>query len=129
MEYGMWMALAFGVVTVVLLVWMVLQRRPASVDEAQTALVQAADLARVAVAAAEQLYKTGKLPDNDAKFSYALNLLTAQFPGVESKQLIATVEAAVYWLRQVAPQAPAGTAQPLEAQGLPMASRGKAHNA
>ena len=86
------------VVTLVLLAWLVLQRRPGSVDEAQAALAQAADLARVAVAAAEQLYRTGKLPDNDAKLDYALGLLEAQFPALESEQLVATIEAAVYWL-------------------------------
>ena len=52
MDYGTMTAVAFGVVTLVLLAWLVLQRRPGSVDEAQAALAQAADLARVAVAAA-----------------------------------------------------------------------------
>ena len=107
MDYGTLTAIAFGVVTVVLLAWMIFQRRPGSVDEAQEALVQAADLARVAVAAAEQLYKTGRLPDNDAKLDYALGLLEAQFPALESEQLVATVEAAVYWLRRVAPKSDA----------------------
>ena len=68
------------------------------------ALAQAADLARVAVAAAEQLYRTGKLPDNDAKLDYALGLLEAQFPALESEQLVATIEAAVYWLKRVVPR-------------------------
>ena len=91
MDYGTMTAVAFGVVTLVLLAWLVLQRRPGSVDEAQAALAQAADLARVAVAAAEQLYRTGKLPDNDAKLDYALGLLEAQFPALESEQLVATI--------------------------------------
>lgn len=104
MDYGTMTAVAFGVVTLVLLAWLVLQRRPGSVDEAQAALAQAADLARVAVAAAEQLYRTGKLPDNDAKLDYALGLLEAQFPALESEQLVATIEAAVYWLKRVVPR-------------------------
>ena len=37
MDYRTMTAVAFGVVTLVLLAWLVLQRRPGSVDEAQAA--------------------------------------------------------------------------------------------
>mgnify|MGYP001256818510 FL=1 len=105
MSYEMWGVLAFGLVTVLLMAWLVVRRMPGTVEEARTALAQAAELAQVAVAAAEQLQRTGRLPDNDAKFQYALGLLAAEFPGLDVKQLTASVEAAVYWLRQAGQRA------------------------
>ena len=37
-------------------------------------------------------------------WDYALGLLEAQFPALESEQLVATIEAAVYWLKRVVPR-------------------------
>lgn len=121
MTYETWIVLGFAVATVVLLALLVWQRRPANVAEAQAALTEAATLARIAVAAAEQLHRTGRLPDNDAKFDYALNLVATQFPGLDADQLTATIEAAVYWLRRAPWPAAAGASngQPAAAQGLP----------
>lgn len=117
MTYETWILLGFAVATVALLALLVWQRRPATVADAAAAITEATALARIAVAAAEQLHRTGRLPDNDAKFDYALNLVAAQFPGLDADQITATIEAAVYWLRR-APW-PAASNQPVAAQGLP----------
>lgn len=79
-------------------VW--LRTRPASVDEAVAGIQEASEFARVTVAAAEQLWSTGKLP-SDQRLDYALKRLNTEFPWLDGEQARATVEAAVFWLKQV----------------------------
>lgn len=83
---------------VLVVVW--LRTKPANVAEAVTGIQEASEFARVAVAAAEQLWSTGKLP-RDQRLDYALKRLQAEFPWLEGQQAQATVEAAVYWLKQL----------------------------
>lgn len=52
-------------------------------------------MARTAVRAAEQLYKSGDLPA-DARFEYVLNILQNAFPKMDEQQCIAAIEAEVY---------------------------------
>jgi hypothetical protein len=121
MDINQWMSLAFGVVTVGLLLYVVVRKPPASIDEAQAQLSEVVEAARAYVMAAEQLWRTGKLP-KEQRFEYAARQLIAQF-NLDVEQVTALVESAVYWLKlAVAQQAgkPAKTQQPAGAQGLPV---------
>lgn len=120
MDINQLMTLAFGVVTVGLLIYVVVRKPPATVGEAQAQLTEVTEAARTYVMAAEQLWRTGKLP-KDQRFDYAAQQLEQQFH-LDAEQVRALIEAGVYWvklavLRQA--QQPA-QAQPTAAQGLPM---------
>lgn len=84
--------------TGVLLVVVWLRTRPQSVAEATASLQEVAQVAQMAVAAAEQLWRTGKLP-RDERFDYALALLEKEFPALQKEHLTAALEAAVFWLK------------------------------
>jgi hypothetical protein len=99
-QYLPWITLA---VTALVLVVVWLRTKPATVDAAIAATQQASQTARTLVMAAEQLARTGQLPDNDAKFDYTMKQLEEIYPQVSTEQLKATIEAAVYWLRQAGP--------------------------
>lgn len=88
-------------VAVLAVVW--LRTRPASVGEAMTQLQEAAEFARAAVMAAEQLWKNGTL-EPDERLDYVMDRLTAEFPGLDEERARMTVEAAVYWLKFVLPK-------------------------
>jgi hypothetical protein len=125
MSYGEWIALAVAVLTGVLVVVFWVRTRPASVEAAAASIRDASEVAQTAVAAAEQLWRTGKLPKTE-RFDYALGLLQKEFPGLDPIQLRASVEAGVYWLKMARPAASTGyvtvggTQQPEAAQGLPV---------
>ena len=93
------LGLASMALTVVLLIVVWLRTRPASVAEASASLLQVAEVAEIAVSAAEQLWRTGKLP-KDERFNYAMSLLEAEFPALQSEHLKSALEAAVFWLKQ-----------------------------
>lgn len=78
-------------------------------------LAQANVIARDIVAAAEQLYRSGKLP-RESRYDWAANELKRVAPGLAQEQVIAAVEAGVYWLKQAGSQA--GVTLPA-APGLP----------
>lgn len=125
MNNGELLALASAVLTAVLLVVVWVRTRPASVEAATASIRDASEVAQTAVAAAEQLWRTGKLPKTE-RFDYALGLLQKEFPALDPIQLRASVEAGVYWLKAVMPAASTGyvtvgsTQQPEAAQGLPV---------
>ena len=122
MSYGEWIALAVAVVTAVLVVVIWIRTKPTSAAQAGASIAEAATVAQTAVAAAQQLWMTGKLP-RDERFNYALGLLQKEFPGLDAIQLRASVEAGVYWLKMAAfPSTSSGngTQQPDGAQGLPV---------
>lgn len=98
MEMGEILGLASVVLTGVLLVVVWLRTRPASVGEAIASLQEVSAVAETAVAAAEQLWRTGKLPA-DKRFDYAMSLLEAEFPALQGEHLKAALEAAVFWLK------------------------------
>ena len=98
METGEILGLASVVLTGVLLVVVWLRTRPGSVGEAIASLQEVSQVAETAVAAAEQLWRTGKLP-SDKRFDYAMSLLEAEFPALQSEHLRAALEAAVFWLK------------------------------
>lgn len=87
-------------VSVIILALLWLRTRPIGIEQAHNDLLLAAELARTAVAAAEQLWRSGRIPADD-RFSYAMSVLQSQLPGVDGAQLQASIEAAVYWLRMV----------------------------
>lgn len=85
--------------TLILLIVVWIRTRPSNVAEAVASLQQVAEVAETAVSAAEQLWRTGKLP-RDERFNYALNLLQAEFPSLQKEHLTAALEAAVFWLKE-----------------------------
>ncbi|HXF60307.1 MAG TPA: hypothetical protein VNK95_01740 [Caldilineaceae bacterium] len=110
--FGWWDAWGYLVIGAVLaaLAFLVARRteggESSAVDVAGE-MVRAATVARELVAAAEQLYLTGKLP-RDERFDYAVDRLGELFPNIEPNQLVALVEAAVYFLRLKQQEAAAG---------------------
>jgi F0F1-type ATP synthase membrane subunit b/b' len=69
MDMQTMMAIAFGVVAVLVLAWLIVRKPPTTIDEAQAQIAQAAEMAKTLVMAAEQLYRTGKLPA-DGRFAF-----------------------------------------------------------
>lgn len=70
-----------------------------AVKTAEPIAVEISRVAGIAVQAAEQLGKTGKLPDNDAKFEYALDYIKKNIPytaGVSNKDIETAIESAVF---------------------------------
>lgn len=117
MDISQLMTVAFGVVTVILLIYVIVRKPPATVGEAQAQLTEVMEAARAYVMAAEQLWRTGKLP-TEQRFEYAAQQLDAQF-NLDADQVKALIESAVYWLK-LAMAKQAVTQQPTAAQGLPM---------
>lgn len=127
LDSGVLAAVAFGVVAVLVLAWLIVRNPPRSADQAQALLLDASETARVMVMAAEQLWRTGRLPA-DERFNWVANQLRQQY-NLEPAQVAALIEAGVYWAKHLmAASTPAstGTAQPLEAQGLPIRAKSKA---
>lgn len=98
-EWLPWVAVGLTAVTLAVL-WM--RTRPASMDEAINQVQEAAEFARIAVQAAEQLWASGTLPA-DERLNYVMDLLLAEFPGLDREKARMTIEAAVYWLKHVRP--------------------------
>ena len=121
MSSGELLALASAVLTAVLLVVVWVRTKPATPEAAAASIRDASEVAQTAVAAAEQLWRTGKLPKSE-RFDYALGLLQKEFPALAPIQLSASVEAGVYWLKAVMP----AQGQPEAAQGLPVRPTKKA---
>ncbi len=132
LDSGVLAVVAFGVVAVVVLAWLIVRNPPRSVDQVQPMILEASETARLMVMAAQQLWQTGRLP-SDQRFDWVADRLRAQYD-LEPAQVGALIEAGVYWVKHLTPTtataatttaAPgtgsgAGTAQPLEAQGLPV---------
>lgn len=58
-------------------------------------------VARQAVAAVEQLWKTGQIK-KDERFAAAAGFVRRYYPALTDDQIKMTVEAAVFWLKQAA---------------------------
>lgn len=69
---------------------------PGAAEQFASAAKSAVDL----VTAAEQLWLTGELT-RDGRLVYVMGLLREFYPDLDEHQLRATVEAAVYWLKQM----------------------------
>lgn len=93
------------VVVVVALLFALRQGRATSVGGAVEQMVDAATVARELVAAAEQLWLTGRLQRGE-RLDYVLDKLGAYFPDIDDDALIAIAEAAVYWLKLAKLQMP-----------------------
>lgn len=117
LDSGVWAAVAFGVVAVLVLAWLIVRNPPRSADQAQALLLDASETARVMVMAAEQLWRTGKLPA-DQRFDWVANHLRQQY-NLEPAQITALIEAGVYWAKHLASANASAPAQPPGAQGLP----------
>ena len=88
---------AFGLVVIGLVVlW--LRKPPATAQEAFAQVQEATEVTRQLVAAAEQLWTTGRLP-RDERFNWVVKNLATQYPDMNSEQAAVTIEAAVYWLK------------------------------
>lgn len=95
-----WVVVAGLGVAVAVFTWMVARRTPANATETISMALQAATIARELVMAAEQLYNNGKLPEDD-RYMWVHAQLEEKFPEMEPKDILATIEAAVYWLKQM----------------------------
>ncbi len=84
--------------TIVILVLLWIRTRPVDIEDAYNDLIEAAELAKTAVLAAEQLWRTGNIPEG-GRFDHALDTLQREFPHISTRQLTQTIEAAVYWLK------------------------------
>lgn len=84
----------------------------AEVGEAVGQIGEAAILARELVAAAEQLWLTGRLP-RDERLDYVMDKLALYFPDLDRQQVYPLVEAAVYWLKRATQQEPTDLPVPL----------------
>ena len=94
---GEMMAYIVAAVAALILAFVWLRRRPSGAEQARADAVDAATMSYTIVMAAEQLWRTGKLPA-DERFAYAMSMLAAQFPSLDTEVLRATIEAGVYWL-------------------------------
>lgn len=89
--------------TVLVLVVVWLRTRPATVAEATAGIQEASETAKTLVMAAQQLWQTGVLP-KDARLDYVLGQLQAEYDWLEPEQARATAEAAVFWMKNLAPR-------------------------
>lgn len=93
-QYIPYVAFALVVVGLVAL-WM--RKPPATAAEALAEVQEATEITRQLVAAAEQLWQTGRLP-RDQRFDWVAKNLGKQYPNMDAEQAAVTIEAAVYWL-------------------------------
>ena len=117
-DSGVLAVVAFGVVAVLVLAWLIVRNPPHSADQAQALLLEASETARVMVMAAEQLWRTGRLPA-DKRFDWVANQLRDQY-NLDPQQVAALIEAGVYWVKHLAAAQASPSRQPLGAQGLPV---------
>lgn len=97
-----------GLALIIALLYLLSGRRDEPVQDVPAVLDQigeAAILARELVAAAEQLWLTGRL-HRDKRLEYVLGQLQEYFPGLDSEQLLPLVEATVYGLKLLKQQLP-----------------------
>ena len=78
--------------------WKFWMDRPQNIQDVSATIIDAAETAEILVAAAEQLWLTGRLPKTE-RFNYVMEQLRERFPTIDLDQLEATVESAVYWLK------------------------------
>ena len=90
-----WIAVVLVVIGMIAL-WM--RKPPATAAEALAEVQEATEVTRQFVAAAEQLWKTGRIT-RDERFEYVAARLAERYPGMDTNQAAATIEAAVYWLK------------------------------
>jgi hypothetical protein len=83
---------------IALATWKFWLDRPQNIQDVSATIIEAAETAEILVAAAEQLWLTGRLPKTE-RFNYVMEQLRERFPTVDLDQLEATVESAVYWLK------------------------------
>jgi len=95
-----WVVVAGVLVAVVVFTWMVARRMPSNATETIGVALQAATVARELVMAAKQLWIKGDLP-KDERFNWVYAQLQAKFPDMSSDDIVATIEAAVFWLKQM----------------------------
>lgn len=102
-EFVPWIAVGLVVAGMIGL-W--LRKPPATAAEALAQVQEATEITRQLVAAAEQLWTTGRLP-RDERFDWVATQLASRYPEMDSEQAAATIEAAVYWLKSGIRQAQA----------------------
>lgn len=83
---------------ILVLVWF--RGKPTDAASAASGILEATETAKVLVMAAEQLWLTGKLP-KDERLDFVLDQLGAQYTWLDADQARVTVEAAVFWLKQL----------------------------
>ncbi len=94
-QFVPWLAVGLVVVGMIAL-WM--RQPPVSAAEALAEVQEATEVTRQFVAAAEQLWQTGRL-GRDSRFDYVVARLAERYPGMDTNQAAATIEAAVFWLK------------------------------
>lgn len=138
MDVGIYGVMAAAVLTMGLLVWqmynlrrdvanvsrpIILQDKLESVVDGAEAVLTASTIASQYVAAAEQLWLTGKLP-RESRFDWVYERLTAACPGVDRGQLIALIEGAVYWLKLYADEPNPNSIERTQAEFIAGGARG-----
>ena len=94
-QYAPWIVVAIVIIGVAAL-W--LRKPPTTAAEALAEVQEATEVTRQFVAAAEQLWQTGRLA-RDSRFDYVVARLAERYPGMDTNQAAATIEAAVFWLK------------------------------
>lgn len=116
MDYATLAPYAAGLVVWGVVFWLLRRRQGESGGASLDVLTQvqeAAGIARDLVAAAEQLWRTGRL-ERDARFHWVLDQLEELYPGLDPDLLAATVESAVFWLKLAQERAARGAPQAAE---------------
>ena len=95
-----WVPLAALIIAVAIFAWQLARRTPRNATEAIGMALQAATVARELVMTAEQLSSNGSLP-RDERFDWVYSQLEKKFPEMAPEDIMATIEAAVYWMKQM----------------------------
>lgn len=91
---------AIGLLAIGVLVWFRTRGQVTSVYDAFDQFQDALDTAPQVVAAVEQLWQTGALPDKDDRLDAAMQRLGEWFPALTENQLRTAIEAAVWMAKQ-----------------------------
>ncbi len=94
-QFVPWIAVGLVVAGMIAL-WV--RKPPTTAAEALAEVQEATEVTRQFVAAAEQLWQTGRLA-RDSRFDYVVARLAERYPGMDTNQAAATIEAAVFWLK------------------------------
>ena len=95
-----WVPAAVVIVAVAIFTWRLARRTPKNTTEVIGMALQAAIVARELVMAAEQLAVNGSLP-REGRFDWVYSQLEKKFPEMDPEDIVATIEAAVYWLKKM----------------------------
>lgn len=97
--FGISLVVALVIVVALLLLWFVKGEKPETLGDLAAQLERVEAVATIAVAGAEQMAKTRRIPDS-ARFSEVEKFLIGIFPDLKREQIRLVIESAVYWLNK-----------------------------